>query len=1009
MNPTDNFDLSFKNGDFGHLSFDDYYSTRLRNLMPYRIQKILLIASLYDTYLLEEDGMLADILSQSYKQRDLGYIPTITQTQNSESALTLLKTEKFDLVVCIVRSGDTDPFKIGRDVKTAQPGIPYILLSYDTPDLLKIQSLDDGSIIDKIFLWRGDGKILTGIIQLVEDLKNSENDTKKMGVPNILLVEDNIHFYSTYIHFLFETLWDQTNRLLNDNLTYSQRLLRQKSRPRIHLVSDFEKAILYYDQYKDHLLGVFTDLSYPIKGKISPEAGIKFIRYIRQIDPYIPIVVESSEPNMEHLQQKYSVGILYKNSPSLVDDLKKQLLESFGFGDLVFFDEKHNESTRISNLNSLVSVIDSLPSEALQVFYQQGLLRRWLLARTELELAKVITDKKELISLSPDKTREKFSEILLNYQIQRYKGNVVYYNRQFNPNQWHFCKIGSGSMGGKARGLAFIDKVLNLHLNSGLFPGVSISIPRTLTIGTDYFDRFMTKNNLYQKIQNESSDLRVANLFLESDLPTPMLGDLRDFIRQVKNPLAVRSSSLLEDALYHPFAGIYITKMLPNNDVSDDTRFNSLCNAIKLVYASTYYQQAKGYIESINHRIDEEKMGVVIQEVVGSQKNTRFYPEISGVARSYNYYPFGLSEPEDGVVNAALGLGKSIVDGGVSLQFCPKYPKVLPQLGTIKDMLNHTQRFFYAINLQATNFFSYAEEDEFLSSNTLEIAEGDGILDPICSSYSPENDRVYDTLSNPGTRIVTFAGILKHDYFPLVKIVSHLLKLSERAMGCPVEIEFAVSLNQNNNKPIEFGFLQVRPMVATNELVRVDLTKETNENLVCFSNSVLGNGQIDNIQHTIFVKPKTFDPSLTKTIAQEIGVLNQYLKEKNEKYILIGPGRWGSSDSWLGIPVQWDQISFAKTIIEVTLPNMNVDPSQGSHFFQNITSLRIAYFTIPNDTKKGFLDWEWLEKQTCVKETDHLKLVKVNKPFLVKMDGRSGQGLILKPEFREEKRICQSQ
>jgi CheY-like chemotaxis protein len=997
MCPFNESDLSFKNGYDGNLSVDDYYSSRLRKIMPYRIRKVLLIASLYDTFLLEEDGRLADMLSQTYQQRDLGYVPEIKQTANLATALETLKSEKFDLVLMILRLGEINPFEAGKEIKQIDPNLPISVLSYDTPDLLDLVKKDDGSILDRIFLWRGDGKIVTGIIQLIEDMQNATYDTEEIGVPNIIIVEDNIYFYSTYIHIIFEELWDQTNLLLTDNLTYSQRVLRQKSRPRVHLVTNFEQAVQCFEKYKNNLLGIFSDLSFPINGIIDNEAGLTFIRYVKDYNTDIPIVVESSEPDIEKLVEGLHVGFLNKKSPTLVSDFRHFLLQYFGFGDLIFSDDNQKEIARVSNLNSLLSVIDSLPSEILYAYFHDGILKRWLMARTELELARIMDSRCNLLELPPDELRLALKAILDNYQINRYKGNVVYYNRSFNLDQWHFCRLGSGSLGGKARGLAFIDKVLTMNLDPTLFPDVSISIPRTLAIGTDFFDEFMRKNNLFELIQNETSDMRIANLFLQASLPTMILGDLRDFIKQINSPLAVRSSSLLEDALYHPFAGIYMTKMLPNNDYSPDMRFNSLCNAIKLVYSSTYFRQAKSYIESINHRIEEEKMGIIIQEIVGTKKDKKFYPEISGVARSYNYYPFGLSKPEDGVVNLALGLGKTVVDGGVSLQFSPKYPKVLPQFANIRDMLNHSQKKFFAVNLQSSSIYAFTEEDQFLSTHSLAEAELDGVLEMIGSTYSAENDTLNDGIGREGPRIISFSGILKHKLIPLVNILEYLLALSQKAMGCPVEIEFALSIQSNQDKKIKFGFLQVRPMVALNEMVKVELSEENKNNAICFTNSVLGNGEITDLHYLVYVKPNKFDPSLTKVIAEEVSVMNQYVKENKSKYILIGPGRWGSSDSWLGIPVQWDYINMVKVMVEVTLPNMNVDPSQGSHFFQNITSLKIAYFTIPNNPNKGFINWKWIEEQPIIKETEHLVLVHFHDPMLIKMDGRTGQGVILKP------------
>lgn len=986
-------ELAFKKDLRKSLSIDDYYSFKLRKLMPFKIQKILVIASFYETFLLEEDGRLADLLNQYFKERDFGYIPSIYQITTEAEALELLKTDNFDLIIRILRFGEVSALEFGKSLKTNHPSIPYIVLTYDSPELERLLESEGHQYVDRFFLWKGDGKIISSIIQFVEDLKNTDIDIHEMLVPVILLVEDNVHYYSTYIPLLYEELWHQTNRLLEENLTYSQRIFRQKGRPRIRLASTFEEALSCFYKYKDHLIGIFSDIQFPRFGKMNKTAGLDFVELIRKEMLDIPIVMQSSDLNQMEIAQQFKASFIYKHSSTLLEDCRRIMIRYFGFGDLVFKNDSQQEIARLSNMYAFNSTVSSLPAESLWMYTKKGILKRWLLARTELELAEIIEKEIHLKEHNPYEFRKSLSNYLVDYEVHRNKGNIVNYNRMIEKDKWHFCRLGSGSLGGKARGLAFIDKVLALNMIPNEFQEISIRIPRTLVIGTDFFDDFVSKNKLDKIALKEDSKIRIVNAFQEAELPTLMLGDLRDFIRQVTVPIAVRSSSLLEDALYHPFAGIYNTKMLPNNELSPDKRFISLCNAIKLVYASTFFPEARAYVESVNHRIEEEKMAVILQEVVGTQKCNRFYPEISGVGRSYNYYPFGAAKPEQGVVNLALGLGKIVVSGERSLQFSPFHPRILPQFSDTKTMLTQSQSYFYAISLAPPVFQANADEDEFLTQLSLQDAELDGALDYIASTYSYDNDRLQDGIGFSGPRVINFAGILKHQFIPLSKLLIYLLDLSEKAMGTPVEIEFAITLHPNQPIKAEFGFLQVRPIASKDEMVNIDLEEDKKQETLSFCAHVLGNGIIEQIRHLIVVKKETFDPSKTKLIAEEIGQLNQMMKNKSLQYILIGPGRWGSSDPWLGIPVRWDQINFVKILIETSFPGMDVDPSQGSHFFQNITSLKIGYFSIQT-TQKDTLDWDTIHCQTVIQDLPYTQLIETKKPLTIKMNGRKGEGVI---------------
>lgn len=977
-------------------NLDTLASSPLDRLMPYKVRRVLLVASLYDSFILEEDGRLHDLLGQAYKQRDLGYVPALERVTGGTTALEALGKENYDLVVCIQRLGDMDPFTFGKNAKELRPGLPVVILSFNTPELARLQELNDFTAIDKVFVWQGDGKILAAIVQFVEDFKNAASDTELFGVPNLLIVEDSIQFYSTYLPVVFEELWDQTEKLLEDDLGFSQRALRQRGRPRVHLAETYEQAVDIFEKYKGSLLAVFTDVRYPWNGKLDPRAGVEFATLVRRELPHLPLLLQSSEPDTEQIAKGLNAEFLLKTSPNLVDEFRHVLVEHCGFGDLVLRDSHGDEVARITNLDSFLSVIDSLPAEALCEHHRRGDIGRWLLARTEFDLARAIGRPEIAQTSDCGVLRTLLKDALTANHERRHQGSIVLYSRRFNAAQWHFARLGTGSIGGKARGLAFIDKVLHSHFDHSKYPGVAISIPRTLVLGTDLFDDFIRRNDLFRRAVDEESDARIVNLFLNASLPPTVVGDIRDFIRQVKRPLAVRSSSLLEDALYQPFAGIYYTKMLPNNQTDLDARFASLDNAIKLVWASTYLKQAKSYIESTNHRCDEEKMAVIIQEVVGAERGGRWYPDFAGVARSYNYYPVGHAKPDDGVVNVALGLGKTVVDGGVSLRFTPAYPEILPQFGTVRDMLANSQKQFYAVDMRPHASTAFAEEDQYLVKLDLAEAERDGVLERLGSTYDRENERLVDGIMQPGPRVVSFAHILKYKMFPLAELLDHLLKLSSQAMSCPVEMEFAARLDPANIFPAEFGFLQVRPLVVSDELVKIDLTAENRANALCFSGQVLGNG-VTTVRDIVYVKPQAFDAAKTPGIAGEVGELNRKLRELDRNYLLIGPGRWGSSDPWLGIPVKFDQISKVKIVVEACLPTMNVDPSQGSHFFQNMTSLRIGYFTVPLDPEQGKIDWGWLDAQPYKAETEHLRWIALDQPVEARIDGRAGQGVILKP------------
>jgi CheY-like chemotaxis protein len=965
---------------------------------PYQVKKFLLVASLYDYFMIEEDGRLQELLLKFYQQWNFGYIPQFTRISGGENALQALKNEKFDLVITVMRLGDMDPFSFGRMVKEIDPGLPVVGLAFNTPELRRLLELDDGTAVERIFVWQGDGRILLGILQYIEDRKNAVFDLHDNGLQNILLIEDDIDFYSSYLPLVFSLLRELNEQSLKEDLTFAQKRLRQNGRPRVQLATSYEEAQALFEKFNGHLLGIITDSCFPQNKTLNPSAGFSFIEKVFSESPNLPVLLQSSEPAAEAMAAKIGVKFLSKNSPTLMRDLKQFLLSSFGFGELEIRDVEGAPASKVANVNQLFSIIADLPDASLCELIDRGDLDRWLRARTEFALADAIQDFGGQTPLPAPGLGAGLKKIIAAFRTASHRGSIVAYSRYFHEDYSQFSIIGGGSIGGKARGLAFLDRILANYFDPAGFDDIAIAIPRTVVIGTDMFDDFMHENDLLAFAVEDRSDNQIINRFINASLPAKMVGDLRDFIKNVRVPLAVRSSSLLEDSLYLPFAGIYATKMLPNDQYGDDLRFLNLVNAIKFVYASTFCRQAKAYINSTPHRIEDEKMAVVIQPVVGTLHQDCFYPDFSGVARSYNYYPVGQAKPEDGVVNVALGLGKTVVDGGVSLRFTPAYAGILPQFTSIKDMFNFSQRDFYSIAMKHTASTAFLEEDQYLVKQGLDKAEKDGVLEYLASTYSRENDAVYDGISFAGPRIINFAHILKNGIFPLARILQRLLKLSSEAMDCPVEMEFAATLDAANVYPASFSILQVRPLVVSDELVKVELAETGKEAALCFSNQVLGNGVTDSIRDIVFVKPAVFDAAQNPQIADEVDKLNSRLRAENLPYLLIGPGRWGSTDPWLGIPVKWSQISGVKVVVEVGLPNMNVDPSQGSHFFQNMTSLRIGYFTIPLNSENGFMDWPWLESQPLCAETPFLKHARLTAPLKVMIDGRKSQGVILKPE-----------
>ncbi len=970
-----------------------------RDLMRFRINNILLVSSLYDYYTLVEDGQLTEAIFNEYTELNLHYAPHIVRVNSGEAALRLLESQDFDLVISMLRLGDMDLASFCTSVKRQHPEIPMVLLSFPSAEFEMFLKTIDTTCFDNVFVWSGDRKLFLALIKLFEDLRNAPVDCLEFGVRTILLVEDSPWFYSSYLPLMYADLIQQVQDLIEEGKNFADKLLRQRARPKIFLARSFEEAVAFYEKYRRTMLGIIADMTFPGAGNDEEPAGLKLARLVRADNPELPILVQSSNTELRLEIEREGMSFVDKNSRMLLQSLSDFMKDNFGFGDFIFRMPDGSEVTRARNLRELRERLHLVPDACLEFHASRDHFSNWLKARTRFELSNRLKPVKVTQFPSIDELRAYLIMAINEQLVQDQKGVISDFARGEYDAEDTFLRIGSGSLGGKGRGLAFTDNLLRKYLEPDYFPNMRISIPRTIVLGTDVFAEFVEQNDLLSVAVQNVSDQEILRAFLHADLPPTILGDLRAILDKARFPLAIRSSSLLEDAMYQPFAGIYATIMIPNSSPDISVRFHNLLQAIKYVFASTYFRQAKNYIEATSNRIEEEKMAVIIQEMVGTRHGRYFYPRVSGVARSFNYYPFGKATQKDGVVNLALGLGKTIVDGGTSLQFSPAYPTVYPQFGTTRDLFHNSQLKFFALDLQSDIIRKYPREDQNLAELELKDAEAHGTLTHVASTYSGQDDRLYEGMSRSGPRILTFAPILKSEIIPLNQVIKLLVNMCETAVNAPVEIEFAVRLGSGTPLPAEFSFLQLRPMVKQESGANLDIEALPGEQLLFRCEKALGNG-ISRVRDIVYVKPDTFDAMKTREMVGEISAINHSLLHERRSYLLIGPGRWGSSDPSLGIPVVFSDISAARAIVETTLPNMIIDPSQGSHFFQNLTSFRIAYFTLRHYNEEHAIDWSWLDSLDCIEETRHTRHVRPPEDITILVDGHTGNGAVLKQTLR---------
>jgi CheY-like chemotaxis protein len=968
-----------------------------QDLMPFRVQDILLVSSLYDSFTLQEDGRLNELILGEFLELSLHQTPGLTHVSSAREALELAKAERrFNLIVTVPEPGDMDASELARQVKAAGLDVPVVVLAFDNTECKRFMAEHDLSDVEHVYLWQGNARILVAIVKLVEDARNAVHDSRMAGVRVILVVEDTVRYYSSFLPVIYTELIGQSERLLSEGINLSHKLVRMRARPKILHARDFEEAWDLFEIHKPYLLGLITDIEFPAGGEQQPEAGFALARRARAALPELPILLQSGRHKFAEGAYEIGAFFLRKYSDTLHSDLRRFMTEHFAFGDFIFRLPDGTEVGRARDLKELEEMLRTVPAESIGYHGERNHFSNWFTARTEFALARRLRPRRVDQFATLEDLRHDLVESIAEYRREQSETLVADFERHtFDPRSEFFARIGGGSLGGKARGLAFVRYLLRHHRVKQRFPGVRVGVPSAVVLATDTFDRFLADNDLLDFALATQDDDELMRRFLAAPLPDDVTQDLLAFLDGVHWPLAVRSSSLLEDSQYQPFTGVYDTFMLANNQSSLEERLNHLSEAIRRVYASTFSRSAKAYLHATPYRLEEEKMAVILQRVVGAPHGDRYYPDFSGVARSHNFYPVPPLKPEDGVASVALGLGREVVEGGQFLSFCPRAPQHILHFSAVEDILDNSQRQFWALEMKRRD---PADGEQAMRETRfgLEVAERDGVLYAVGSTWSPENQAIYDGISRPGVRLVTFAPILKHEVFPLAELLSDLLDIGARGMNRAAEIEFAVRMSSDPSKPHELGFLQMRPLVLSQEFQEIEVEDADPADLICESPRVMGNGRVDGIHDLVVVDFARFDRSQSREAAEHVARFNAHLVAEDRTYLLIGVGRWGSADPWLGIPVSWEQIAGARVIVETGFRDMRVTPSQGSHFFQNLTSFQIGYFTVDPEMG-GFIDWDWIASCPAEAEAGAVRHLRFDRGIVMKMDGRSGRGIIYKP------------
>lgn len=975
--------------------------TAFQDLMQKRIFNVLLIATPYDAFMLEEDGRVDEQIYFEYVRLNLSSPPRFTKVANYAEAYRELAEKTFDLIIAMPGVDISETFREAVEIDRLYPDIPLVVLTPFSKEVRRRIANEDLRGVDYVFSWLGNVDLILAIIKLIEDRMNADTDIDEVGIQAILLIEDSIRFYSSILPHLFKFLLKQSMRFATEALNEHEQMMRMRGRSKVLLARDYEEAEALLDKYGENILGIITDARFPVNGEKDPDAGMKFAAMVRKRNPYMPIIMESQESANRMGAERAGYVFLDKNSKTLPLDLREAVAKKFGFGDFIVRDPKSgNELIRIRNLKDLQKNVDSIPDDVLYFYCSTNSISRWLYSRALFPIAEAFKGIELRNIEDTPRLKKLIFDTIVRYRRMKNRGVVAVFQKE-NYDKWsNFARIGEGSLGGKGRGLAFIDQIIKRYPVCDDFEGVQITIPHTVVVCTDIFDEFMDSNCLYKIALSDAPDEEILKAFLAAKLPEEVIADFEAFFDVVRRPLAVRSSSLLEDSHYQPFAGIYSTYMIP---YIEDTavRMRMLTDAVKAVYASVFFSDSKAYMNATSNVIDQEKMAVILQEVAGEDHEGYYYPSFSGVGRSLNYYPTGDETAEEGVVEVASGLGKYIVDGGVALRFSPAHPDKVLQTSTLELALRDTQTSLYALPDHKGDATEFLVDDSFnISKISVADAFKTGALKYLVSTFDVNDRVIRDTEFGRGRKVVTFANVLKHNVFPLARIADFMLETGQYEMGRPVEIEFAGNINPTPGPEGEKGtiyWLQIRPIVDTKEMLDDSIMDVEDKDLILRSETALGHGIMDNVRYIVYVKPGTFDSARNPELVKEIEAINARFVEDGEPYILVGPGRWGSSDPALGIPVKWSQIAGARLIAESALPGYRIEPSQGTHFFQNLTSFGVGYFTIDPDGGNGFIDMDYLDSLPAEHESESIRIVRFPDPLTIAINGRKSKGIVRKP------------
>ncbi|MFA4974551.1 MAG: PEP/pyruvate-binding domain-containing protein [bacterium] len=973
-----------------------YYGLEPTRLMSWRINDVLFVSSPYDLYIIEEEGLLADRISDEYTILHLTSAPSISHASTAEEAIAAVEEHDFDLVITSQRVGKgRSVFDMAAKIKELKPDLPVVLLTPEMGSGGRTKKRRESPAIDKVFNWHGDTRIFLAIIKCLEDRVNAEHDCLKEDVRAIILVEDSPHFYSDYLPLIYTEIMEQTRSLVFEGATADEKLRMMRRRPKILMAGSYEEAVELFEKYRDNLLGIISDVRFPRGGALDAEAGFAFTELVKGENPDTPVLLQSKDAGNAGRAGQVGASYVDKNSPHLLTELGNFIKNYFGFGDFLFRMPDGTEIARATTMQEMENLLGSVPDESVAYHSRRNHFSNWFYARGEFALAAKIKP----INLSDFSSvaglRKELLACIHEAAITKRWLNIARFSERNLDLSMFFMRFGTGSIGGKGRGIGFLSKLVQDPEIAKRFRGQAVEVPQTVAIGTDVFDNFLETNRLHRVAIDAADDGAIAKAFLAAEIEPRIVGDIASFLRRTEGPLAVRSSSLSEDSLSQPFAGLYSTYLLPNNHPDFDHRLAQFLAAVKLVYASTFFADPRAYMEANGIAVESEKMAVIVQRIVGRRHGDFFYPDVAGVAQSYNFFPVGYLKPEDGIAQIVLGLGTMAVRGERVLRFCPRYPTILPQFSKPADILAQSQRSFHVIDLINTNPALFTDENVTLATLDIMKAEEHGVLPPLGGTYSREDDVIYDGVNRTGPKVLTFKDLLSGQLFPLPSLLAEMLDIGAEGMGCPVEMEFAANLASDGAGP-SLSVLQIRPLVSGEEAEEVSVEGIAREDCIALSNKAMGNGNFTGIRDVVFVKPEAFDQSRTAEIAEHIGKVNAHMVARGDNYVLMGFGRWGTTNSALGIPVTYAQISHAKVIAEISTEQVDVEPSQGTHFFHNITSSRIGYLSIDEGTQEGFVDWGWLHEQHASLETAFIKHIRLKDPIAVRIDGHSGRGVILK-------------